>query len=69
MFLYILILSLLGSSEKETVRRAIQNSMDAARYLSPFMTNLVQFIIPLHAPSPRPLYCARQATDNNRSNS
>ena len=51
-----------SSSEFQRQRRLIQNTMDAARYLSPELQNFCNFIIPLGTPPRRILSVVTHAT-------
>jgi hypothetical protein len=44
-----------NSQEYAIARRRIQNNMDAARYVSPELSNFAKFQIPLQRQSPRNL--------------
>ena len=55
---------------RENLRRLIQNNMDAARYLHPYLQNLTQFCIPLNVAPPRRLIVSepRRPASSNPGN-
>ena len=52
---FLIVDPVLDAEKRENARRMVQNNMDAARYLYPYLQNFSTFVIPLSHSSPRQL--------------